>query len=215
MVNLLPQTPSPGRAGVRFEAAQARRIAARLGPLLALHRNHRLAALETALEALVPELEELASAPHRVAALALLEAIDALRVDAARGLPGEAHALPDGARSTPGSNAARSDPGSIAFVCHRPGRSLATGEAEIASRGYFDVEDRPPLACWLGLLPLPSSTREGEADFVIVAWVADEDRARAQAGCHACGSGALEGLDDFAPTAAAQLRACVAAVASD
>lgn len=207
MVNLLPLPPRPGGEGARFEVGESRRIAARLAPLVELIDGGRLSALDHALESLAPELEELASAPHRIAALALLEAVAALRVEAAR-------RRPDGDRGT-GGRVRSSDDGGGAFVCHRPGRSLATGEAEIASRGFFDVEDRPPLACWLGLLSLPEPVVEGEADFVIVTWVDGADIERARAGCRACGSGALAWLDDFAPTAAAQLRQGLASSGGD
>ena len=49
---------------------------------------------------------------------------------------------------------AAKDDGMYSFLCcarmvMEAGRSLSTGEAEIASRGFFDVRDRPPIGLWV------------------------------------------------------------------
>jgi hypothetical protein len=99
------------------------------------------------------------------------------------------------------------------YFGHRPGRSLATGEAEIASRGYFDVEDRPPIACWIGLLVPAVRAPKGEEDLVVVAWIPERAVERARAGCRACPNGALLLLSESAPDVHRRLRAIEARIA--
>ena len=207
MVNLL----GPRRPGGRLTCLDADRhgpVEARLRALAELVRHDRLlsfAGLEAeAIDGLEVELEELAASPSRVAALALLEAIDGLR-DQAR----ERTSSDPIARSGSTTPLAGGD-----YVCHRPGRSLATGEAEIASRGYFDVQDRPPIASWIGVLA-SQPARASDDDGAIIAWVAAGDLERARAGCAACESGALRLLSDLAPEAHLQLRALESAVWPD
>ncbi|MBK7950795.1 MAG: hypothetical protein IPK00_19070 [Deltaproteobacteria bacterium] len=203
MVNLLGRRGGP-TATPRFDARTLDRIAVRLPILFGLARSGGLARVGRAVADLAPLLEELDVAPSRLTAEDLLEALDGLRDEAL------ASATPD-ARGDGAPPAAlpvereelERDGG---FVVHRPGRSLSTGEAEIASRGYFDVVDRPPIATWLGVL---DATSDGVDDGVwIAAWVGPREVERARAGCRACPNGALVWLDDVSSPAAAQLQAC-------
>ena len=201
MVNLLGSR-SPVGQFMGLDADRYGRVEARLLALAELLERDRLRSLGGAIDSLEIELEELASAPSRVAALALFEAIDGLR----RGACELASSDPISSSSRPAPLAGGD------YVCHRPGRSLSTGEAEIASRGYFDVEDRPPIACWIGLLsPQPVSSGD-EEDVVIIAWISPDDLECARAGCDACPNGALTLLADLAPEAHRQLRAIESAV---
>jgi len=211
-----PSSADPGASrGAGARAIEpADRIGVRLAVLARLAGTDRLAAVARRCDPLASELEELATAPSRPAALALLESIDALRREVARErtvAPPVARAG-DGSRAGAGLGAALIERGD--FVCHRPGRSLVTGEAEVASRGYFDAEDRPPLACWLGLLGAsadPPSVLGDHESLWIIAWVPPHQVARARAGCRACPNGGLALLADLAPEAAAQLFALLAA----
>jgi len=205
MVNLLGRRAADGRF-LCLDADPHGPVEARLVVLAELLHRDRLRWLGGTVDRLEVELEELASSPSRVTALALLEAIDGLRRAACDG---------------PSSNRVASSPRSAFhfaagdYVCHRPGRSLATGEAEIASRGYFDVLDRPPIACWIGILS-PQSARSSDDDGdSIVAWIAPDDLERARAGCEACRSGALRMLVDLAPEAHRQLRSLESVVWPD
>lgn len=206
MVNLLERRVGGG-GFARFDPLECERIEVRLSLLADLARHDRLGpeVLESALLAL--EIEELDSAPTRVAALALLETIDTLRREAVAALSVDLSGPSDLAH-----RAALIEDAD--FVCHRPGRSLNTGEAEIASRGYFDAEDRPPLACWIGVLASSATSAAEEADFVIVAWTSPGDRERVRAGRQACPNGALVLIAELSPPAAEQLRACAAIAAA-
>lgn len=183
-----------------LEAEPRGRVERRLEALAELVRRDRLDALRDRDDALEGELAELAELPSRIAALALLEAIDGLRREGAGTIAADARA---------GAVLAGGD-----WVGHRPGRSLATGEAEIASRGYFDALDRPPIACWIGLLVPPVRASNGDEDLVVVAWIPERALARARAGCRACPNGALVLLSEEAPEAYRQLRAIESRIAS-
>jgi len=195
MVNLLGRRARP-LAPPRFDPTGLSALAARLPTLFALVRADRLGTVARAAADLAAELEELDGAPGRLAAESLLDALDGLREAALAGAPG-ADSL---ARVAVGD-----------FVCHRPGCSLATGEAEIASRGHFDVWDRPPLATWVGVLP--AVQEEGGDGVWVVAWVAAADLERARAGRRACPNGALAWLEEVSSEAAAELRAVAEAAA--
>jgi hypothetical protein len=198
MVNLLG-TRAPIDDLACLEAESCGRVEARLAVLVELVERERLDDLRAATDSLEGELEELAASPSRISVLALLEAIDSFRRGACDGLLSRADA---GAAARRAALLARGD-----YVCHRPGRSLATGEAEIASRGYYDVEDRPPIASWIAVLaPAAGSSRDCD-DIAIVAWIPPADLERARSGCRACPNGALTLLTDLAPEAHRQLRA--------
>ena len=200
MVNLLG--PRPPRTGlVLLEAEPRGRVEARLAGLAERVRCGRVDEMALARDDLADALEELDQVPSPISALACLEAIDGLR----RATWGGIEAAPSPS-SHPNAGLARGD-----YVGHRPGRSLSTGEAEIASRGYFDVADRPPIGGWIGLVA-PAS---GEGELVIVAWVPEEALERARAGCRACPNGALGLLSELAPEAHRQLRAIEARARRD
>lgn len=214
MVNLLGRDRA---APVVADLAPARRadLQRRLRAVAALARigwPERIAPYDAALAG---ELEELDVAPTRVAAEALLDALEGARsgILARRGagLP-PASAEPAGARDGEVESASRSEAEALRevglFVAHRPGRSLATGEAEIASRGWCDVRDRPPLDGWIGVLPGVDGAG-GDADFWIVVWVPPADAARAQAACRACPNGAISLLEALAPALEAELVAAM------
>jgi hypothetical protein len=195
MVNLLGRR-SQARALDWVDAGPGGGLDARLGSIVHLASTPGLAALESELDVFEADLEELDSAPSRVAALALLEAITGLRREAVLRLA-VAGLGPDGAALL-----ARGE-----YVCHRPGVSLATGEAEIASRGFFDAWDRPPRALWLGLLAAPDAPGDDAEELWIVAWVPPAQIEAAFAGCRACPNGALVRLGSLSPEAEAALRA--------
>ena len=195
MVNLLGRRSQP-RALDWVEGGPGGGLDARLASIVRLASTPGLAALEPELDVFEADLEELDSAPSRLAALALLEAIAGLRREAVlrlavAGLGRDAVDL-----------LARGE-----YVCHRPGVSLATGEAEIASRGYFDAWDRPPRAHWLGLLAAPVAARDDAEELWIVAWVPPAQIEAAFAGCRACPNGALARLGSLSPEVEEALRA--------
>lgn len=206
MVNLLGRRGGP-TAVPRFDARTLERIAVRLAIVFGLARSGGLTRVGRAIDGLAPLLEELDVAPSRLTAEDLLEALDGLRDEAlASAMP---EARDDGAppAALPAEREGLARDGG--FLVHRPGRSLSTGEAEIASRGYFDAVDRPPIATWLGVL---DATSEGvEAGVWIAAWVEPGEVERARAGCRACPSGALAWLEDVSPPAAEDLMACARA----
>jgi hypothetical protein len=134
-------------------------------------------------------LEELESATSLVTAQDLLDGFDRVRVGAM-------------------SEFDPRDPSPIggAFFCYWPGRSLSTGEAELASRGYFDVMDRPPLANWLEALARPVSSNRQVFEVAILVWVREADLERAQSGRNACGTESLALLAEASTTLAEQLQ---------
>lgn len=198
MVNLLGRRRAlPAVAA--FESAARLELERRLRTLAELARIGRGDCVARSTDDLAGELDELEAAPSDLAARALLDRIDSIRREAleqAAGSSGRASDVPATARRAG------------VLVCHRPGLSLATGEAEIASRGYFDGQDRPPLDDWIGVLPGAPGIGS-EADFWIVARVAPADVGRVRAGCRACPTGSLVLLEEIAPEAARQLAQTV------
>jgi hypothetical protein len=77
------------------------------------------------------------------------------------------------------------------WLVYRPGRSLGTGESDLASRGLFDARDRPPLGGWIEAVARPEAGRPGRFDLAILVWMPEAERARATAGCEASATGAL------------------------
>lgn len=224
MVNLLAgRTAKVGLCCL--DAEPGGRVEARIAALADLVRRRGFEPDGPFFRVLEGELEELAESPSRISALALLASIDGLRRervamlssgDAARASEEAAiaSALSGGGSSkrecAPAADRAAPLAGGD-WICHRPGRSLATGEAEIASRGYFDVEDRPPIGAWIALLVPASGADEADA-LGIAAWVEAKDVERARAGCRACPNGAVALLSEQAPEILARLRAIEASV---
>lgn len=137
---------------------------------------------------LAEELDELDASPSPSAGQALVARIDAVR----RGCL-EAPASPASEQEEAGA-AAREG----CWLWYRPGRSLETGEAEIASRGLFDVKDRPPLVLWVDVRARPRARGAQGHDVAVLCWVPEDAAARAAAGLARCSSGALAGYADLA-----------------
>jgi hypothetical protein len=93
------------------------------------------------------------------------------------------------------------------FLIHRFGCSLETGEAEVASRHFYDVRDRPPTALWLETLTRSRSEGSGDFEVGLLAFVPALDLERAEAGRRACSNGSLAFADEFDGDLAAQLAA--------
>jgi hypothetical protein len=91
------------------------------------------------------------------------------------------------------------------LLCHSFSRSLSTGEAEIASRGFFDSLDRPPIALWLEVVSRPMPRGSEAFEVCVLAFVPEQILARAIAGRKACPSGALAFLAEVSPTLTGQL----------
>lgn len=143
----------------------------------------------------VEELDELESEGSSLLLEALLD-----RIDRAREVALEGTHVPRSTRP-PGR-----------FLCFRPGHSLATGEAEIASRGFFDGLDRPPLAVWLDVFSRPMHRRSAVVEISVLCFVPEEDLARAAAGRAACRNGALHFLDEGSTNLARQVEALLGRV---
>jgi len=180
MANLLSRRPPPDP----FPALtndQRDRLQSRLAAVAALGAEARQSLTRRAQSELEAELDELESAPLLVTALELLDRLDGLRA----GLDGSVSPVPRSDALVEGG-----------LVLYRPGRSLETGEADVASRGYFDGLDRPPLAGWLEAVGRSHSTAPDGFELGLICWVAASDLARARAGCEACASSALTLLEE-------------------
>lgn len=86
---------------------------------------------------------------------------------------------------------ARREAASGGFVVHRFGRTLETGEAEVASRAFFDASDRPPVSLWIETLGRADAHATGEFEVAVLAFVPADCLERAAAGSRACPSGAV------------------------
>ena len=83
------------------------------------------------------------------------------------------------------------------WLLYWPGRSISSGEAEIASRGFFDVQDRPPLGLWLEAIARARAPRSREFEVAVLCYVPADVLERANAGCRICPTGGLAMLEDF------------------
>jgi hypothetical protein len=147
------------------------------------------------------EFEELESDPSLAAAEELL-----VRIDLAR------RELVESIESAP-PGASESDTGE--WLCYWPGRSLSTGEAEIASRGFFDVRDRPPVGLWLDAIGRRRSTSVDAHEVVILCWVPPAAIERAWAGVKACSAGSLSALSDISHPLSEQIQSLDLVSSSD
>ena len=188
MANLLPRKTVPFPP---FTDEQRARFEERARFLVGRTRSALVEALPELAAELESDLEELDALPSLASAQAILARIDALRL-AALGRP--ARRL--GAAAQPAHHARRQPGG---WILYRPGRSEGTGEAEVASRGYFDVRDRPPLATWVEVLARPRAEGSGDLDLAVLCYVPNEARDRVTAGRRACPSGSLKTLEELAP----------------
>ncbi len=189
LVNLLSdkrkRSPLPTLDSEQFRRFQLRleRLLLALGKPLILKRLERECATYEA------SLEELESAASLPTAEDLLDVFDRVRA----GLTSELNDRDVG-------------PSAGTFFCYWPGRSLSTGEAELASRGYFDVMDRPPLANWLEAVARPMASHKQEFEVAILVWVPEADFERAQSGRRACGTESLALLSEVSTRLADQLQ---------
>jgi hypothetical protein len=166
----------------------------RLQRCIALGRAGQRAAFQGQAEAFESELEELEIGPGLANVASTIEAVDAIRQALLAASEEEAAPVePDSARD-----------GSL--ILYRPGRSLGTGEAEIASRGYFDACDRPPLWSWLSAVGRRVGSDGKEIEVGILAWVPPEDEARAMRGCLASATQAVMPIELASEAIAAQWR---------
>ena len=151
----------------------------------ALWQDPAPARLETSF---VEELEELETEASSLVLESLLDRIEHARTRALAGCGAERASRPRGR-----------------LVCHRLSCSLATGEAEVAGRGFFDALDRPPLALWLEGISRPVPRRTGVDEVAVVAFVPANRLVQAHAGREACPRGALAFLDEVSAALSSQL----------
>ncbi|MBW2422958.1 MAG: hypothetical protein JRG86_01835 [Deltaproteobacteria bacterium] len=143
-------------------------------------------------------LDELENDPSQAGLESLLEDLARLREREVRSSPDRENQSDEG-MGPPGGD----------LICYWPGRSLGTGEAEIASLGFFDVLDRPPLGLWLGALARARPGRSGSFEVALMAWVPPAAVERARAGQGACTSGSLDWMEQASPDLEAQLHRLV------
>ena len=199
MANLL--SPSKSRDPFpELDPEQCARFTSRVGRLAAqVSESDFLGQVEHRLDPFEGPIAELNRQPTLIAALELLDGIENVRLDLSRAvLDRSANAgLPaPGSLATPGGN----------LVCYWPGRSLSTGEAEVASHGFFDVLDRPPIGLWVEAIARSIDAAHENFEIVIIAWIPPDQVERAEAGRRACKNGSLTGLDDASKALARQLR---------
>ena len=169
MANLLPRHRAPFPA---LTEAQRARVERRARSIVGRWDVLRLDGADLA-ERLAPELDDLDEAPALASAQAILADIEFWRDER------------------------RSDDdriGEPAWLLYRPGRSLRSGEAEVASRGFFDVADRPPPSVWVEALARPRAVGSSESEVGILCAIPAAVRGAAEAGVDACPSGALAWL---------------------
>ena len=87
-----------------------------------------------------------------------------------------------------------------------PGYSLDTGEAEIASRGFFDSGDRPPLALWVAAVTRARAVGSQELEIAILCYAPADVAGRVRAGFEACPNGALRSLESLSRVLSEQLE---------
>lgn len=73
--------------------------------------------------------------------------------------------------------------------------SIGGGEAEAASRGLFDLDDRPPWDLWLLAWGRTHASRPDEPIAALLAWIPAEWEPLARAGIEACPSRCLYWVD--------------------
>lgn len=179
MANLLPRSQAPFPA---LTEEQRARVESRARFLLETPWAHLRSASADAAHALAAELDELEEAASPALAEALLAELDARR----EAFSGREDAVPASAIAG----------GALRVLLYRPGRSLRSGEAEAASRGFFDVADRPPVLLWLEVVARPRAEGSGEVEVGVLCGVPEEAVAVAEAGVRACGSGGLVWVDE-------------------
>jgi len=198
LVNLLSRTESP-EPFPPLDPEQRARFESRLRTLaFAVGSSDFLRRFERSLGAFEGLLDELESEPSLVTALDLLDRIECARVEASAG------AVHRGARGE-GSTGSASPPPKGGLISYWPGRSLSTGEAGVASRGFFDMLDRPPIGFWIEAVARPTDSTREKFEIAIIAWIPNDDVERAAAGRRACLRGSLAMLDEASKALAGQL----------
>lgn len=165
------------------------RLATRAEGLTRLAWPECEAALARETAPLATDLEELEQAPAPALCDALMETIERMRRALAT---------------------ARAAPLAGDWLCYWPGRSLATGEADVASRGFFDVWDRPPPGLWVEAATRRLPGRP-DVELAVLCWVPEVALERARAGCAASPTRSLAWLADVSDPLHAQVRRAIAA----
>ena len=189
MANLLSRKP-PVEPFSAFDDQQRARFEERARLLFGLSGTERAREFDHLCEVFSAELEELDSVPSLEIAQDLLDRIDRRRRSVVEEL-----------ESTVPNTGVRE------WICFWPGRSLATGEAEIASRGFFDVLDRPPLEFWLEAMGRRSRSRADTFELAILCWIPPAQVERARAGRRAVAAEALAFLDEVSDAVSTQANA--------
>jgi hypothetical protein len=192
LVNLLSRASSR-EPFPELDEQQRARFGARARSLSGLAWPDQAPELARFAGAFTVELEELETDPSLVVAHDLLDRIDRARRDLLGRRP---------------ERVSSGDPGGE-WLCFFPGRSLSTGEAEIASRGFFDVLDRPPVGLWVEAIARRRTDSAAAHELAIVCWVPPVAVAPARAGREACRSGALAFLEEASAGLARQVCAIV------
>jgi hypothetical protein len=173
-----------------FDEIQRARFEERARCISGLEWPGSARALARSVDGLSLELEELEAAPALAVAHALLDRIDRAR----RPL------LPRAPAPAPASRL-RGD-----WLCYLPGRSLATGEAEIASRGFFDVADRPPPGLWVEAIGRRARGPRDAFELAILCWIPEAALDSARAGRRACRTGSLATLGEVSAALEQQIQ---------
>ena len=204
MANLLSRKDPPEPFPL-FDGASRARFQARARPLV----NKDWARVARPLSRAVSEqeslLEELEIEPSLVAVQDLLDRIDRVRQPILATAP---HATAPQAEVRDAAGRSSTAPAGE-WLCFWPGRSLATGEAEIASRGFFDIRDRPPLGLWLEVMSRRGVAGPGIFELAVVCFVPTAEIDRAHAGRDACATGSLAFLEEISDAHVRQVETFV------
>lgn len=96
------------------------------------------------------------------------------------------------------------------WIVHLWGRSIGTGEAEVASRGFFDIWDRPPRRLWMEVFARPRPRGAAGEEIALLAFVPLADLERARLGRQADPNASLWTLSEISPALSAQLAPLIA-----
>ncbi len=196
MINLLSKS-KPAEPFPPLDAVQRARFESRLHSLArAASFPDFLRRFERLFSGFDGLLDELESAASLGTALDLLDGIDRARTSVLADLREQGEGSPD-------PSALRS---SGDLILYRPGRSLSTGEAGVASRGFFDVLDRPPVGFWIEAVARPTDSTRHDFEIAIIAWLPENEVERATDGRRACTTGSLALLDETSQAFARSLH---------
>lgn len=195
MVNLLGRT-EPNQPFPPLDPEQRERFESRLTVLAAKACSSSfLRQLDRGLDVLEESLEELESEPSLATALDLLDRIDRARIEVSAGSADRDEGLARSSKSPVGGE----------LICYLPGRSLSSGQAGVASRGFFDVLDRPPIGFWVEAIARPLNSSHERFEIAVIAWIPAQAVERATAGRRACVSGSLMKLGEASDALLRQL----------